>query len=99
MDTCYICGNDRSISEEFIIEDGISLGICLSCAGKCESCADKGYLEVTHPDFCEYIEACENCNGFSVGNIGDFTGAHKRARKQAIKDGYKLNNKGKILCN
>jgi hypothetical protein len=63
---------------------------------KCESCKDKGYLEVTHSDNCEYIEHCENCNGFTLGSHGDCTGANERAREQAIKDGYVLDNEGKI---
>lgn len=64
---------------------------------KCESCEGKGYLEVTHDDFCEYIEACDNCNGFTLGTHGDATGANERAQLQAIRDGYLLNRFGKIL--
>lgn len=66
------------------------------CSDYCESCDERGYLEVTHQDNCEYIEACENCNGFTQGSHCDATGADERAREQAIKDGYKLTKAGKI---
>ena len=62
----------------------------------CEVCDGKGYLEVTHVDNHEYIDACQDCNGFTVGSMGDATGADERARDQAILDGYKLTKTGKI---
>lgn len=64
----------------------------------CEACEGKGYLEVTHSDSCEYIEACQECNGFTEGSMGDCTNSDTLARAQAIEDGYKLSDKGKILC-
>ena len=62
---------------------------------KCEACNDKGYLEVTHQDSCEYIEACEECNGFGV--MMNYTEATYKARVSALKHGYKLSINGKIL--
>ena len=62
----------------------------------CEVCSDRGYLEVTHEDNHEYIEACLDCNGFTVGSMGDATGADERAQLQAERDGYKLTKTGKI---
>ena len=58
----------------------------------CESCNNKGYLEVTLPDDYEYIQSCDNCDHFGI--IGD---RDYRAREAARKDGYKLDKEGKIL--
>ena len=57
----------------------------------CESCDNKGYLEVTQEDNCEYIECCDNCDYFGLHNDRD-----DRAREAAVKDGYVLNKKGRI---
>jgi len=64
---------------------------------KCECCEGKGYLEVTHDDSCEYIEACQECNGFTIGSMGDDTHADRDARERATLDGYRLTLMGKIL--
>lgn len=56
----------------------------------CDCCENKGYLEVTREDNCEYIESCDNCN--YVGNDLD-----DKARDKALEDGYKLDANGKIL--
>ena len=58
----------------------------------CPSCDNKGYLEVTQEDSCEYIESCDNCNYFGSNTERDY-----RAREAAKKDGYRLTNKGAIL--
>ena len=58
----------------------------------CPSCDNKGYLEVTQEDNCEYIESCDNCNYF-----GSNTERDDRAREAAIKDGYRLNPRGRII--
>ena len=57
----------------------------------CPSCDDKGYLEVTQDDNCEYIQACDNCDYFGLLGNRD-----ERAREAAVKDGYVLNKKGRI---
>jgi Zn ribbon nucleic-acid-binding protein len=58
----------------------------------CPSCDNKGYLEVTQEDNCEYIESCDNCNYF-----GSKTERDDRAREAAKKDGYMLNPRGRII--
>ena len=63
----------------------------------CDSCEGKGYIEVTHDDDCEYIDACQECAVFAEGSMGDWTNADQNARDKAVKDGYKLNKQGKIM--
>ena len=58
----------------------------------CPSCDNKGYLEVTQEDNCEYIESCDNCNYFGSNTERDY-----RAREAAKKDGYMLNPRGRII--
>jgi hypothetical protein len=59
----------------------------------CECCEDKGFIEVTHADNKEYIEACEECDFFGI--IGNEQ--NDKAQIKAIKAGYKLGCKGEIL--
>lgn len=59
----------------------------------CNSCDNRGYLEVTKEDNCQYIESCDTCDHFGI--IGD--DLDQRAQAVAISDGYKLDNDGKIL--
>ena len=57
----------------------------------CYSCENRGYIEVTREDLCEYIEACDACDHFGVFDDKDI-----QARIIAEGDGYKLDEQGKI---
>ena len=57
----------------------------------CESCNNKGYLEVTHKDSKEYIDACQKCYWFGRQDDADY-----KARVIAECDGYILDRNGVI---
>lgn len=68
-----------------------------TCDAHCESCLNLGYLEVETDTGCE-IQACQECEQFAEGSMGDWTNADQRAREMAVKEqGYKLSDDGEIL--
>jgi hypothetical protein len=60
----------------------------------CEACDGMGYLEVTHEDNCQYIEACESCDYFGI--MGSDEEINAKAREKARRDGVKMTAKGKV---
>lgn len=63
----------------------------------CQSCGDNGYLEVTHDDNCEYIEACETCDYFGIMEFDGEPTLDEKAIQKAKKDGVKCSKNGKVL--
>jgi hypothetical protein len=64
----------------------------------CESCEGKGYLEVSHDDNNEYIEACETCDYFGIMEFDKQPSLNDRAIEKAKADGVKVTKNGRVKC-
>lgn len=85
---------NKQVLVDFHVLNGNLVAVKVIDEEVCESCDDKGYLEVTRSDSCEYIKACENCN--YIDFYGDL---EEKARDNASRDGYELDKNGKIINN